>query len=125
MLPNGYAAWAKGNGVEMRPTWQEYLAANGGQVAAMESLFKEMDKDQSGTLSYEQVCSLARRFFDGREPKPALVKAIFTSLGVDASKDMITLDEMLQGAQRMHRAFHASEGDVEASGVMAITSTHD
>merc|ERR1712224_191455 len=51
-LPHGYVEWAKQRGIEVEETWHEYVIAN--------------DKNNSGTLNYEEVMQLARRFFDGR-----------------------------------------------------------
>ena len=51
-----------------------------------------------------EVANLARRFFDGREPTPQRVAAIFK--GFDLDEDgKITLDEIIAGAQKLHRAF--------------------
>ena len=67
-------------------------------------VFAELDVDNSGGLDASEVANLARRFFDGREPTPERVAAIFK--GFDLNEDgRITLDELIAGAQKLHRAF--------------------
>ena len=53
------------------------------------------------------MTELAKRFFDGREPTKKRVSKIFRSLDADGN-GQVSLDEMLHGAQSMHRAFHES-----------------
>ena len=67
-------------------------------------VFSELDVDNSGGLDANEVAVLARRFFDGREPTPARVQAVFR--GFDLNDDgKITLDELIAGSQKLHRAF--------------------
>ena len=50
------------------------------------------------------MAALARRFFDGKEPTPQRVAAIFR--GFDLNDDgKITMDEIIAGSQKLHRAF--------------------
>eukprot|EP00966_Prymnesium_polylepis_P093268 2159203-Prymnesium_polylepis.1 len=35
LMPPGYPEWAKARGVEMRPTWQEFVALNGNRIEQM------------------------------------------------------------------------------------------
>ena len=67
-MPAGYAEWAKQRGVELRPTWDEFIVQNGDKVDEMKKVFSELDKDGSGTLDANGVTELAKRFFDGRAP---------------------------------------------------------
>lgn len=50
------------------------------------------------------MTELARNFFDGRTPTEKRVKSIFGMLDADGD-GQITLEEMVQGAQRMHGSF--------------------
>ena len=115
-LPSGFTAWASSNGIEIRPTWQEYLAGNSKEVEGMRKLFEELDTDHTGSLSFGEVSELARRFFDGRQPSESRVKAIFRAIGVDA-KNEISFEELLKGAQGMARAF---QGVVSTDDLMAL-----
>jgi len=111
-LPDGYMAWAHASGVEIRPTWQEFVASHGDKVNEMRKIFDELDINKNGTLDFNEITSLAKRFFDGREPKPAQVKAIFGSFDdKDGDKDSVTFDEFLEGVQRMNRSFHTEDMD--------------
>ena len=76
-LPEGYVSWAKHHGVEIHPTWQEYVVAHGSKIEQMTKVFHELDRDGSGALSFAEVTELARRFYDGRVPTEAKVKSIF------------------------------------------------
>ena len=52
----------------------------------------------------DEVAVLAKKFFDGREPTAERIAALFK--GFDVNEDgRITLDELIAGAQKMHRAF--------------------
>ena len=106
-LPDGYTAWAKQRGVEIRPTWQEYVVAQGDQVDEMKRVFNELDKDGTGKLSRDEMTELAKRFFDGRTPTKGRVSKIFSHFDADGD-GLISLDEMIEGAQSMYRAFHPS-----------------
>ena len=68
-------------------------------------LFSELDIDNSGGLEAGEVAALAKRLdFDGREPTPERIEAMFN--GFDLNDDgKITLDELIAGAQKLHRAF--------------------
>jgi len=113
VLPEGYVDWAKNLGIVIKETWQEYLVSHGNVVEEMKQVFAELDKNKSGSLDYAEVTELAKRFFDGREPNEKRVMKIFQAL--DQNNDgQVTLDELLQGAQAMHRAFH---GDAEEFGI--------
>ena len=77
---------------------------NAGLIDEIVRVFDEFDTDNSGALELAEVTKLASRFFDGRTPTEQKVAAIFR--GVDRDADgKITLDELIAGAQRMHRAF--------------------
>ena len=76
-LPAGYVEWARQRGIEILPTWQEYVVAKGDRVEELTRVFAELDQDGSGTLNYEEVTMLARRFFDGREPTKARIRSIY------------------------------------------------
>jgi len=106
-MPAGYAEWAKQRGVELRPTWDEFIVSNGDKVDEMKKVFSELEKDGSGTLDANGVTELAKRFFDGREPTRKRVSRIFRAFDADGD-GKVSLDEMLQGAESMHRAFHES-----------------
>lgn len=104
MLPKGFVAWAGRLGVTIHPTWREFVATHAELVDAITVAFAELDEDNSGGLDAPEVANLARRFFDGREPTPQRIAAIFA--GFDLDEDgKITLDELIAGAQKMHRAF--------------------
>ena len=60
-----------------------------------------------GTLNYEEVTQLARRFFDGREPTEARIRSIFRQFEKNGDGE-ISLESMLSGVQSMHRAFEKS-----------------
>ena len=60
-LPVGYAEWAKQRGVELQPTWQEYVVTNGDKVDEMKRVFAELDKDNTGTLDRDEMTELAKR----------------------------------------------------------------
>jgi len=120
VLPAGYAEWASVGGVAIRPTWQEYVATHGDQVDEMKKVFAELDANQSGTLSMSEVTELARRFFDGREPSEKLVKRIFQMFDADGD-GMITCDELVAGAQKMHRSF-AQSAEEQEDDLTSITS---
>ena len=60
-----------------------------------------------GTLNYEEVTQLARRFFDGREPTEARIRSIFRQFEKNGDGE-ISLESMLSGVQAMHRAFEMS-----------------
>ena len=108
-LPEGYMAWSHASGVEIRSTWQEFVVSNGDKVDEMRKIFEELDVNKDGTLDFNEITALAKRFFDGREPKPAQVKMIFGSFG--AAKDAVTFDEFLEGVQRMNRSFHTDDDE--------------
>ena len=122
-LPQGYTAWANANGIEIRPTWQEYLASNSNKVDEMRQLFVELDTDHTGSLSFSEVSELARRFFDGRKPSESRVKSIFRACGVEGHDAHISFDELLRGAQNMHRAFNAAESTDDLMAVESEAST--
>ena len=106
-LPEGYVSWAKHHGVEIHPTWQEYVVAHGSKIEQMTKVFHELDRDGSGALSFAEVTELARRFYDGRVPTEAKVKSIFRAFDKN-EKGEVTLDAMLHGVQSMQRAFEMS-----------------
>jgi len=106
-LPAGYVDWAKQRGIEILPTWQEYVVSKGDRVEEIMRVFAELDKDNSGTLNYEEVTQLARRFFDGREPTEARIRSIFRQFEKNGDGE-ISLESMLSGVQSMHRAFEKS-----------------
>ena len=92
-LPEGYVSWAKHHGVEIHPTWQEYVVAHGSKIEQMTKVFHELDRDGSGALSFAEVTELARRFYDGRVPTEAKVKSIFRAFDKN-EKGEVTLDAM-------------------------------
>lgn len=106
-LPHGFVEWAKQAGIEILPTWQEYVVSMGDKVDELTKVFSELDKDKSGTLSYEEVTQLASRFFDGRQPTEKRIRSIFRQFDTDGD-GKLSLDELLTGAQAMHRAFETS-----------------
>ena len=53
------------------------------------------------------MTELAKRFFDGRTPTKGRVSKIFSDFDADGD-GLISLDEMVEGAQTMYRAFHPS-----------------
>ena len=115
-LPDGYATWAQMNGVEIRPTWQEFVVTNGDRVEQLRAIFNQLDKNQSGTIGLADVAELAKRFYDGRIPSAARVKKIFRQFDSQTddahlSRIVITFDEFLEGIQLMHRAFHVNDDD--------------
>ena len=104
LLPAGFVEWAATHGVTIHPTWKEFVAMHAELVDDIVRVFSELDADGSGGLDASEVAGLARRFFDGREPTPQRVAAIFR--GFDLNDDgKITLDEIIAGAQKLHRAF--------------------
>ena len=80
---------------------------NGDKVDEMKKVFSELDKDHSGTLGVDEVTELAKRFFDGRMPTQKRVSKIFRAFDADGD-GQVSLDDMLRGAESMHRAFHKS-----------------
>ena len=61
IMPEGYASWAKANGIELRSTWHEFVAANGDHIDEMQKIFRELDVDGSNTLDLGEISELARR----------------------------------------------------------------
>merc|ERR1719399_136478 len=106
-LPHGYVEWAKQRGIEVEETWHEYVIANGDRVEEITRFFHELDKNNSGTLNYEEVTQLARRFFDGRQPTEARIRSIFREFEKNGDGE-ISLESMISGVQSMHRAFEKS-----------------
>ena len=102
--PRGYKEWALAHGVKLQPSWQEFVALNGDRIEKMKEVFNQLDKDGDGNLSYAEMTLLAKYFYDGREPTPARVSAIMEQFDPEKT-GMITLEQMLAGAQRMARAF--------------------
>jgi hypothetical protein len=114
LLPQGFVAWAAKHGVTIHPTWKEFVATHATLVDEIVRVFAELDADNAGGLEAEEVANLARRFFDGREPTPERIAALFR--GFDLNDDgKITLDEIIAGAQKMHRAF-SSESNRRGMG---------
>lgn len=104
LLPPGYVEWAEARGVSIHATWKEFVVMHAELIDDIVRVFAELDKDNSGALDAKEVADLARRFFDGREPTPERVAAIFR--GFDLDQDgKITLDEIIAGAQKLHRTF--------------------
>ena len=105
MLPSGYVEWAGKRGVSIHPTWKEFVAMHADLIDEIMKLFSELDIDNSGGLEAGEVAALAKRLdFDGREPTPERIEAMFN--GFDLNDDgKITLDELIAGAQKLHRAF--------------------
>ena len=60
-----------------------------------------------GTLNYEEVTQLARRFFDGRQPTEARIRSIFREFEKNGDGEN-SLESMISGVQSMHRAFEKS-----------------
>ena len=90
-------------------SWQEFLGLHAGLAERMTALFAEFDKNGDGFLDSGEVVELARRLFDGRQPTEKKVASIFHALGggVGGSKSRVTLNELIQGAYKMHAAFDA------------------
>jgi glucose-6-phosphate 1-dehydrogenase len=107
-LPEGYAAWARANGIELRATWQEFVVTRGAEVDQLRAIFAQVDQDADGKLSIAEVTELARRFYDGREPPAKRVHNLFQMLDEDGD-GAITFEEFLKGVQSMHRTFHPDE----------------
>jgi glucose-6-phosphate 1-dehydrogenase len=104
LLPQGFVAWAARLGVTIHPTWKEFVVTHAELIDEIVRVFSEMDTDNSGGLEANEVAVLAKRFFDGREPTPERITALFK--GFDLNDDgKITLDEIIAGAQKLHRAF--------------------
>lgn len=108
-LPAGYIKWAADLGVVTHESWQEFLGLHAGLAERMTALFAEFDKNGDGFLDSGEVVELARRLFDGRQPTEKKVASIFHALGggVGGSKSRVTLNELIQGAYKMHAAFDA------------------
>ena len=51
-LPAGFVGWAKQRGIEILPTWHEYVVSKGDRVEEIMRVFAELDEDNSGTLNY-------------------------------------------------------------------------
>jgi len=113
LLPNGYVSWAARLGVTIHPTWREFVAMHADLVDEITVAFSELDADNSGGLDASEVANLARRFFDGKEPTPTRVAAIFKGFDLD-DDGKITLDEIIAGSQKLHRAF-SREANLGAS----------
>ena len=120
LLPPGFVEWAAGRGVAIHPTWKEFVAMHADLIDEIVRVFSELDVDNSGGLDAKEVANLARRFFDGREPTPKRVAAIFR--GFDVNEDgLITLDELIAGSQKLHRAFSR---DCNQGGAMDEATEH-
>merc|ERR1712048_570108 len=115
ILPEGYHDFAANHGVHLRPTWHEYVSMNGNNIELMKKVFNELDTAKVGTLGYKEVAKLARRFFDGREPTESRIAALFRELDDDGDH-RISLQELIQGAQKMQRSFE--HGDKHMHGSM-------
>eukprot|EP00457_Paulinella_chromatophora_P002832 gb/GEZN01002837.1/.p1 GENE.gb/GEZN01002837.1/~~gb/GEZN01002837.1/.p1 ORF type:complete len:592 (+),score=97.57 gb/GEZN01002837.1/:229-2004(+) len=100
--PAGFDDWSHKVGVPQKHNWQEYIATIDSE--ALEVLFKKLDKDKDGALDEKEVGQLAKMFYDGREPTDFQINKIFAQL--DNDKDgRITLQELMEGAQSLYRAF--------------------
>ena len=51
MLPAGYIEWARLRGIEIHPTWHEYVICLGDKLDDITKVFAELDKDNSGKLA--------------------------------------------------------------------------
>jgi glucose-6-phosphate 1-dehydrogenase len=114
IMPTGYGQFCSRNGVTLSPTWHEYVAMNGSNVDLMKKVFAELDTTDEGSLGYKQISRLARRFFDGRDPTEERIGKLFNELDADGDQ-RVTLEELIQGAQKLQRAFEHSDHAMHGS----------
>ena len=107
-FPPGFDEWSKAHGVTQSINWQQSISAATSE--ALTTLFKELDTDESGTLTASEVATLASKFYDGREPTTKKVSEIINRMDTNAD-GVITLEELLSAHSALQNAFGTGEGE--------------
>jgi len=106
VYPKGFGEWSEAKGIKQ---YQDISMTFGNHdTEKLTSMFHELDADKSGTLSYDELTNLVRKFYDGREPTKKKVSQIMSRMDCD-NDGSVTLDEFLAAASIMKTAFGASE----------------
>merc|ERR1711953_586297 len=89
-----------GYGIHFSNNWQEFLSIHGKSVNELKDMFKELDTDNSGYLSAQEVKKFAQRFYDCREPPDELVNRIIGCIDTDGD-GQLSFDELMAGVEKM------------------------
>ena len=113
VLPAGFIEWAAQLGIQVQPTWNEYVALHPDVIREMARVFRELDTKGIGSLDAHAVTKLASQFYDVRTPTAKKVEQIFHRYDADCS-GTITLEELVQGAEKLQQAFGCGHEEFEA-----------
>ena len=111
MVPPGYAEWATARGAAPKETWQEFLALHSDQMEELRKVFMELDTDNTGRLDAPEILELAKRFYDGRAPRPKEIHAIMERMSPSGSGS-VSWDEFVAAAGVIAKAFRPRPPDV-------------
>jgi glucose-6-phosphate 1-dehydrogenase len=113
-------AFAQKLGIELVPSWREFLGTNPDQVDRLRKVFEQLTTGPPGrkfsssaaatdgpTLSKKGVEQLATIFYDGRTPPVKLVDTIMTALDTSGTGE-ITWQELLEASHLLREEFGAS-----------------
>ena len=79
----------------------------------MARVFRELDTKGIGSLDAHAVTKLASQFYDVRTPTAKKVEQKFHRYDADCS-GTITLEELVQGAEKLQQAFGCGHEEFEA-----------
>jgi len=81
--PPGMNDFAARYNISLSQGWQEQLLLRGKSMQNLREVFEALDTDKDGTLNVSEIKTLARQFFDGREPTEKQAAQIFQRLDAD------------------------------------------
>merc|ERR1712032_767290 len=101
-VPDGMDQFASRYGMIMGESWMEHLALHANSLASLKKVFDSLDKNGDGRLDSTEVKTLARQFYDGREPTDKDVAKIIARLDKNGDGSL-TFEEVKVGVEALSR----------------------